>query len=275
MAPTPMGRPPTGPMPTTVAVAIDSSPEALAAARFGARAAELRGLDLTLCHAVCPPATTESSAWLLERLQSQVRIPPTMAVTTVLDQLAPAVLLKEMEDDAALLVVGRRRSDRPEHSIAGSLAAQLVASVHTPLAVVPAGWTPAPWTSRPVLVALEMTAGGAAEILAFACEEASRMRAPLVATHLMAPNDSDDPQRSLRAVHALLAGWKQDYPDLAFGVDVVVGEPDRAIVEASGRAAALVVGGPRQSQRRRGWADSIARTGVRWAHCPIVVVPRS
>ena len=101
------------------------------------------------------------------------------------------------------------------------------------------------------------------------------MRAPVVATHLVAPNDFDDPQRSLRAVHELLAGWKQDYPDLAFGVDVLVGEPDRAIVEASRRAAALVVGGPRHSQRRRGWADSVARTGVRWAHCPIIVVPRS
>jgi nucleotide-binding universal stress UspA family protein len=264
-----------GPLPTTVAVGVDSSPEALAAARFGARAAHLRGLDLTLCHAVSPPATTESSAWLLERLQGQVRIPPTMTVTTVLDQLAPAVLMKEMEDRAALLVVGRRRADRPEHSILGSLAAQLVASVHTPLAVVPAGWTPAPWTSRPVLVALEMITG-VDEILAFACDEASRLQAPLVVTHVVAPNDLVDPSASLRAVHELLAGWKQDYPDLAFGVDVVVGEPDRAIIEASRRAAVLVVGGPRHPQRRRrGWADSVARTGVRWAHCPIIVVPRS
>jgi nucleotide-binding universal stress UspA family protein len=75
-------------------------------------------------------------------------------------------------------------------------------------------------------------------------------------------------------VHELLAGWKQDYPDLTFGVDVVVGEPDRAIVEASRRASLLVVGGPRHPQRRRGWTDSVARTAVRWAHCPIVVVPR-
>jgi nucleotide-binding universal stress UspA family protein len=261
------------PRPSTVAVGVDSSPEALAAARFGVRAAELRGLDLTLCHAVSPPATTESSAWLLERLQAQLRIPPTMVVSTVLDQLAPAVLLKEVEDTAAMIVVGRRRADRPEHSILGSLAAQLVASVHTPLAVVPAGWTAPPWTSRPVLVAIDATTD-ADEVLAFACQEASRVQAPLVATHVVAPADLADPSLSLRTVHELLAGWKQDYPDLTFGVDVVVGEPDRAIVEASRRASLLVVGGPRHPQRRRGWTDSVARTAVRWAHCPIVVVPR-
>lgn len=259
--------------PSTIAVGVDSSPEALAAARFGVRAAELRGLDLTLCHAVSPPATTESSGWLLERLQTQLRIPPAMVVSTVLDQLAPAVLLKEVEDTAAMIVVGRRRADRPEHSILGSLAAQLVASVHTPLAVVPAGWTAPPWTSRPVLVAIDATTD-ADEVLAFACQEASRVQAPLVATHVVAPADLADPSLSLRTVHELLAGWKQDYPDLTFGVDVLVGEPDRAIVEASWRASLLVVGGPRHPQRRRGWTDSVARTAVRWAHCPIVVVPR-
>lgn len=260
--------------PTMIAVGVDSSPEGLAAARFGVKEAELRGLDLTLCHAVCPPATTESSAWLLQRLQSQLRIPPSMVVTTVLDQLAPAVLLKEVEDSAAMLVVGRRRPDRPEHSIMGSLAAQLVASVHTPLAVVPAGWTSPPWTSRPVLVALDVTTD-ADEVLAFACEEAMRLQAPLVATHVVAPADSSDPNLSLRSVHELLAGWKQDYPDLSFAVDALVGEPDRAVIEASRRASLLVVGGPRHPQRRRGWTDSVARTAVRWAHCPMVVVPRA
>lgn len=257
---------------TMIAVGVDSSLEALAAARFGVRAAEQRGLDLTLCHSVCPPATAESSASLLARLQGQLRVPPTMTVTTVLDQLAPAVLLKEMEDSAAMLVVGRRRADRPEHSILGSLAAQLVASVHTPLAVVPAGWSPAPWTSRPVLVALDATSD-AEDALAFACEEATRLQAPLVATHVVPPADLKDPASSIRAVHEVLAGPKQDYPDLTFGVDLLVGEPDGTIVEASRRACLLVVGGPRQPQRRRGWADSVARTAVRWSQCPVVVVP--
>lgn len=261
------------PRPTTIVVGVDSSPEALAAARFGVQAAELRGLDLTLCHAVCPPATPESSTWLLERLQSQLRIPPTMVVHPVLDQLAPAVLLKEVEDSAAMLVVGRRREDRPEHSILGSLAAQLVASVHTPLAVVPAGWAPGPWTSRPVLVAVDATTD-AEEVLAFACEEAARLHAPLVATHVIAPADVADPGLTLRAVNEVLAGWKQDYPDVTFGVDIVVGEPERAILEASHRASLLVVGGPRHPRRLRGWTDSVARTAVRWSHCPIVVVPR-
>lgn len=258
---------------TMVAVGVDSSAEALAAARYGVRAAELRGLDLTLCHAVTPPATTESSAGLLRRLQSQLRVPPTMRVSTVVDQLAPAVLLKEVEDEAALLVVGHRRIDRPEHSILGSLAAQLVASVHRPLAVVPAGWTPPPWTTRPVLVALDATTV-AEEVLAFACEEATRLRAPVVATHVVPPSEIADPQASVRTVTELLAGWKQDYPDLDFAVDLLVGEPDRAIVEASRRASLLVVGGPRHPERRRGWTDSVARTAVRWSVCPIVVVPR-
>lgn len=258
---------------TTIAVGVDSSPEALAAARFGVREAELRGLDLRLCHAVCPPATTESSAWLVERLQSQLRIPPTMVVTRLLDQLAPAVLLKEVEDSAALLVVGRRRSDRPEHSILGSLAAQLVASVSTPLAVVPAGWTSPPWTSRPVLVALDAV-DDADEVLAYACEAAARWQAPLVAAHVITPAELGDPERSRRAVHEVLAGWKQDYPDLSFDVDLLVGEPDRTIVEASRQASQLVVGGPRHPRRPRGWTDSVARTAVRWAHCPLVVVPR-
>lgn len=262
------------PRPSTVAVGVDYSPEALAAARFGVRAAMLRGLELTLCHAVSPPATLESSARLLQRLQAQLRIPPSLIVTTVVDQLAPAVLLKEVEDAAALLVVGRRRSDRPEHSILGSLAAQLVASVHKPLAVVPAGWTPTSWTSRPVLVALD-TPTDADEVLAFACEEALRLQTALVAIHVVSPAELIDPDASLRAMHELLAGWKQDYPDLTFGVDLGVGEPDRVIVEASRCASVLVVGGPRHPRRPRGWTESVARTGVRWSHCPIVVVPRN
>lgn len=259
--------------PTTIAVGVDSSPEALAAARFGARAAELRGFSLTLCHAVCPPATTESSAWLLERLRRRLEIPPTMPVTTVLDQLGPAVLLKEMEESAAMLVVGRRRSDRPEHSILGSLAAQLVASVHTPLAVVPAGWIPSPWTSRPVVVTLDALTE-ADEILAFACAEASRWHAPLVAIDVLPPSNRADSRPTTRAIEKLLAGWKHRHPELGFRVEMLTGEPDRAVVEASRRASVLVVGGPRHPQRRRGWTDSVARTAVRWAHCPVVVVPR-
>jgi nucleotide-binding universal stress UspA family protein len=260
--------------PTMIAVGVDSSPEALAAARFGVETAELYGLDLLLCHAVCPPATTASSAWLLDRVQSRLRIPPTMVVRTRRDQLAPAVLLKELEDDAAMVVVGHRRVDRPEHSILGSLAAQLVASVRRPLAVVPAGWESTPWTSRPVVVALDVTTD-ADEVLTFACPEAARLQAALVVTHVVAPADLDEANLSLRAVHELLAGWKQDYPDLTFNVDLLVGEPDRAIIETSRRARLLVVGGPRHPRRRFGWTDSVARTGVRWAHCPIVVVPRS
>ncbi|MFT4167028.1 MAG: universal stress protein [Microlunatus sp.] len=260
--------------PQTIAVGVDSSPESLAAARFGAKAAELRGLSLTLCHAVCPPATTASSAWQLARVQSQLRIAPSVVVHTVLDQLAPAVLLKEVGDDAAMLVVGRRRTDRPEHSILGSLAAQLVASVHRPLVVVPAGWTPPPWTTRPVIVALDATTD-ADEVLAYACEEATRWQAPLVATHVVGPSTVGEPELSRRALHELLAGWKQDYPDLTIDVDVLTGEPDNAIIEASRRASQLVVGSPRHPQRRRGWTDSVSRTAVRWTHCPLVVVPRN
>lgn len=259
--------------PTTIAVGVDSSPEALAAARFGAKAAELRGLDLTLCHAVCPPATATSSAWLLDRLQSRLQIPPSMPVTTVLDQLAPAVLLKEMEETAAMLVVGRRRSDRPEHSILGSLAAQLVASVHTPLAVVPAGWSPSPWTSRPVVAALDAVAE-ADEVLAFACAEATRWQAPEVAVDVLASTDPTESSPSPRVVHKLLARWRQQHPELGFTVEMLSGEPGHAIVEASRRASLLVLGGPRHPQRRRGWTDSVARTAVRWAYCPVVVVPR-
>jgi hypothetical protein len=47
------------------------------------------------------------------------------------------------------------------------------------------------------------------------------------------------------------------------------------IVEASRCASVVVVGGPRHPRRPRGWTDSVARTGVRWSHCPIVVVPRN
>lgn len=262
------------PRPSTVVVGVDYSPEALAAARFGVREAELRGLSLTLCHAACPPATTESSARLLQRLQRQLRIPPTLVVNTLVDHVAPAVMLKEVEDAAAMLVVGRRRSDRPEHSILGSLAAQLVASVRRPLAVVPAGWTPTSWTSRPVLAALD-TPADADEVLEFACEEALRLQTSLVALHVIPPGDLPDADATVRAVHELLAGWKQDYPDLEFSVDLGVGEPDRVIVEASRSANVLVVGGPRHPRRPRGWTDSVARTGVRWSHCPLVVIPRN
>lgn len=261
--------------PTMIAVGVDSSAEALAAARFGARAADLRGLDLLLCHAVSPPATTESSAWLIERLQRQLRIPPTMVVSTLLDQLSPAVLLKEVEDTAAMLVVGHRRLDRPEHSILGSLAAQLVASVHRPLAVVPAGWASRPWTSRPVLVAIDPTTDPA-EMLTFACEEASRQQAPLVAAYALPAGIRPRGIELARlAMQEALAGSKQDYPDLSIEVELLTGEPEHAVVEASRRAGQLVLGGPRHPSRRRGWSDSVARTAVRWAHCPVVVVPRS
>ena len=260
--------------PTMIAVGVDSSPEALAAARFGARAAELRGLDLLLCHAVSPPATTESSAWLIERLQGQLRVPPTMVVSTLLDQLSPAVLLKEVEDAAAMLVVGHRRLDRPEHSILGGLAAQLVASVHRPLAVVPAGWVPRPWTSRPVLVAVDPTTE-APEVLTFACEEAVRLQAPLVAAYALPAGRRRDADLALLAVQEALAGSKQDHPDLSIAVELLTGAPEHAVVEASRQAGQLVLGGPRHPRRPGGWSGSVARTAVRWAHCPVVVVPRA
>ncbi|MDN5763222.1 MAG: universal stress protein [Microlunatus sp.] len=259
--------------PSMIAVGVDSSAEALAAARFGTQAAELRGLNLLLAHAVCPPATAESSAWLIERLRSQLRIPPTMEVNTVLDHHSPAALLKEVEVSAAMLVVGRRRVDRPEHSILGSLAAQLVASASRPLAVVPAGWTAMAWTTRPVLVAVDPTVD-VADLLRFAFAEASRLEAPLLAVYAVPASSRKDPAVSLRAVEeALAASGRQEYPALSVAIELLVGEPDGVVVAASRRAVELVVGGPRDPHRRRGWTDSVARTAVRWANCPVVVVP--
>lgn len=243
-----------------VVVGADDTPTSYIAVDHAAIEAELRGWDLRIVH-VLPPSGRhgpgyDSGAVLLERLTDRVHAhSSTVAVTSRLAVGVASALLLSDAQAADLVVVGHRHGAAA--TAFGISVGDRVAAGHrgTVLVVRVPGWPPGPeFARRPIVVGVDHAPSPA---VAFAMEEARARGCDVV------------------MVHAGAAAEKADRFDIVGGVHVqhhnVPGDPATALVDASGTAAALVVG-------RSGIAGlpgslgSVSRALVQRAHCPVFLV---
>lgn len=216
--------------------------------------------------------------------QRAARVAPDLRITTATEVDDPAAMLVAASRDASMVVIDGGRLGQAGAVLLGATAHKVVTHASCPVMVVPlsADWS----TEGPVVVGVDAHEHSAAAV-AFAFAEASRRGAPLQAVHtwwwdeanasLAGAGGAADPAQVVEShrlvVAEMLAGWREEHPDVEVTVTLVRGRAGTALVQESRTAQLLVVG-------RRGLGGfpglllgSVGSHVVHHAHCPVVVVP--
>lgn len=246
-----------------VMVGVDETPTSYLAVDHAAIEAELRGWDLRLVHVRHPgpvhQADPDAAARLLERLTERVHAcSPSVAVTSGIRVGTAGSQLLADAYNANLVVVGHRHG--PTGTAFGLSVADRVAAHHTgPVLVVRVpGWPPGPdFGRRPIVVGADGSATTSAAIR-FSLEEARVRGCDLVMLHAGAG--------------VVPADRVEDIDGVTVHHRSVGDDPATALVEASGQAAAVVVGRRGAGGFPAAMLGSVSRSLVQRAHCPVFLV---
>jgi nucleotide-binding universal stress UspA family protein len=240
-----------------VLVGVDDSPISYTAVDHAAIEAELRGWDLRMLHVRgARQSAQDAGAGLLERLTERVRAcAPSVAVTSrILTGSAASRLLVEGRH-AGLVVVGHRHGTAS--SVFGASVGERVAVDHDGVVMVVRvpGWPPGPgFAARPIVVGVD---GDDSAAVGFGHGEAKLRGSELVLLHA---------GRTPRVERV------DDLGGVRMRRRFVAGEPADALIDASTRAAALVVGRHGPGGPPAGLLGSVSRAVVQHAHCPVFLV---
>ncbi|MFJ4483786.1 universal stress protein [Streptomyces longwoodensis] len=296
-----------------VIAGVDGSPESLAAAEWAAREALRRDRPLRLVHvrdrhprghsgepanAAQRQPAPRALRQAVERMRSVV--PDVLVTGEHVDGPATGALLKAAER-ADLLVLGSRGLSGFTGFLVGSVAQGVVARATRPVVLVrkgeeaedehvpAAGGAPSIRTGYlDVVLGIDL-ADACDEVIGFAFEEARSRRARLRVVSAWQPPSStslgpgdialvDDPERAEEwqgFLHAVLAVWRDKYPESEVLETVVEGKASTALIRAASAASLLVVG------RRLPERPTVPRIGpvthapVHHVGCPLAVVPHA
>lgn len=277
-----------------IVVGVDGSPASDHAVVWAARDAALRGVELTLVHAL-PGAM--SPVWLdvalpqdywdyqdqlgQDVLDAAQRVAveaagahPLHIVTKAVPGHAVATLI-EYSRRADLVVVGSRGLSKWGRRLLGSVSSSLAHHAHGPVAVIPQNERP---PTAPVVVGVD---GSPASELAteIAFDEASRRGVELVVLHTWTDLNFEFPavkwedlsSEAERALAEQLAGWGERYPDVAVRRVVMPDEPARQLLAQAETAQLVVVG----NRGRGGFAGmllgSVSSAVVHSSTAPVIV----
>lgn len=274
-----------------VVVGVDNGQSAGRAVEEAAAQAHRWGRPLRVMHATGLTIVPWTDEHLLrvaahtERCrQRALHVQPGLTISATTEVADPAAMLVQASRDAAMVVVDGGRLGQAEAVLLGSIADKVMAHAACPVMVVPLAADRS--ATGPVVVGVDAHPHSAAAV-AFAFAEAQRRQAPLVAEHSwwwdeanvsLARLDPDEERERIIESHRLvvaemLAGYRDEYPDVKVTESIVHGLAGTSLVQASRGAQLLVVG-------RRGLGGfpglllgSVSRHVVHHAHCPVVVVP--
>ena len=282
-----------------IVVGYDGSESAEHAAAWAAAEAHSRGRGLVLAHAVLPPVTTGGlgvglppSLDLLEQLETQAKTQlesvaagyPSIDCTCVVAVGAPSAVLLEASESAELVVIGSRGRGGFAGLLLGSVGAQVAAHAECPVVVIR---NVAAEGAAGVVVGIDGSPAAEAA-LAFAFDVASRRGWPVIAVHawdvpaydlLIVPNGpvpvplSDVADDEIRLTAEVLAGFREDYPDVEVEEQLVRSPAVKALVKASSKAALVVVGTHGHGPTMGALLGSVSNGLLHKAKVPVVVVP--
>ncbi|MEN3533627.1 universal stress protein [Microbispora sp. ZYX-F-249] len=276
-----------------VIVATDGSPAATAAVEWAAGDAARKGLPLRVVHAVdrlpyelarYPVPTDDQLTWagrrVLEETEQAVReTHPALRVTTALLEGEPVKVLRREAAHGAEIVIGSRGHGGFAGMLLGSVSTHLAGQVPVPLVVV------RPESSAPHgLIVVGLDGSDEAEAaLTYAFEEARLRSCRLLGlyawqlpVHAYAPEiayDIDEVRQAQEQhVAAVLATYRQRYPDVDAEMRAVCGHPVPVLVEAGEKADLLVVGSRGHGAIGSVVLGSVSRAVLHHARCPVAVV---
>jgi nucleotide-binding universal stress UspA family protein len=262
----------------TVVAGIDGRPATLRAALWAAREADRRGVPLLLVAAADAGGASRTAQADLDQarrvVSSLVEVPTGEVILG--GPAGPA--LATVSHGAELLVLGARTPDGRTDESVGEPTAHLLTRAECPVVVVPAAWDPERRHEGEVVVAADPADPHAAARgpVALATEVAARWGVPLLAVVVL-PREPGHREvaRGRRLLDGILG-------DVEAGrcvpvIDEVVrhGDPARALLDLVGPPSGLLVLGARGAAEPAPSADAgpTCRQVVRWARCPVGVVP--
>ncbi|AGL17141.1 universal stress protein [Actinoplanes sp. N902-109] len=246
-----------------VVVGVEEGPSSYPAVDQAAVEAALRGWKLRLVHvqragAGRHPEPTAGSR-LLERLEERVHAcSPAVPVSTRLVSGPAVPTLLDEARDATLLVVGHQHGAAAV--LGGAGVGDRVAAQHNgPVLVVRVpGWPPGPDPARRPVVAGVAAVRRSTAAAGFALAEARARGCDLILLHAernALPGDRTETVDGVRIRHRALPA-----------------DPAQALIEASGRAAAVVVGRHGPTSLPGALLGPVSRAMVRGALCPVFLV---
>lgn len=284
-----------------IVVGFDGSDASQAAVRWAAAEARARGRGVTIVHALLPPVTTGGlgvglppNLDVIEDMEAAAR----REVEQVADGLravgleadgvvrigAPSSVMLEASEDADMVVIGSRGRGGFAGLLLGSVGAQVAAHSGCPV-VVTRGT--APQDAARVVVGIDGSPA-AESALAFAFDAASRHGWSVQAVHawdvpaydlLIVPNGpvpvplADVADDEVRLTAEVLAGFRDDYPDVDVVESLVRAPAVQALLDAAADASLLVVGTHGHGPAMGALLGSVSNGLLHKARIPVVVVP--
>ncbi|BBN48057.1 universal stress protein [Mycobacterium avium] len=282
-----------------ILVCVDGSAASDAAVAWAAREAAMRGLPITVIHAVAPVVVgwpvgqlyADMPAWQQEgaqRVIDQARkivianqgggTPSEMRTEIIYSAVTPTLI--DASRDAWMIVAGSQGLGALGRLLLGSVTAALLAHAHCPVAVVHTDDHAARAADAPVLVGTDGSPASEAAI-ALAFDEAARRGVGVVALHawsdvgvfpILGMDWRDSEAKGKELLAERLAGWQEQYPDVHVKRLVVCDKPSRWLVAEAERAQLVVVG----SHGRGGFPGmllgSVSSHVAQSATAPVIVV---
>lgn len=223
----------------------------------------------------------------LEELATAVRAThPGLQVSCVLERTDAEEALVTASEGARAVVLGSRGLSAFSTLLAGSTTMHVASHAHCSVIAVPEEVAGGPGAGHQVVVGVDGSELSEAAV-AFAFQEASDTRSPLVAVHAwldpvltaglgQAIAPLDDPA-AVTAEHELLlaeslAGWSEKYPDVRVTRRVVRGHPVQALMDSADGARMLVVGSRGHGTVRSLLLGSVGHGLLHLGRCPVAVV---
>ena len=271
-----------------VIVGADGSRESLRAVEWAAREAALRGTSLRIV-AVPPlprrmtvtPATPGTVADVVEQSMSEALAAaaqqaaaqqPSLTIETHLVAGAPAEVLTDAAEDAALLVLGSRGAGGFSALILGSVTRYVATHASAPVVVAREEATSA---QREIVVGVRDPAQSEAA-LGFGFEEAALRHARLLAVHAWSspvPGHTEAPAEETSRLESAVAAWREKFPEVETRWEMVHAHPGRVLAGSSASADLVVLGRHATGGSLSRGVRSVTHAVLGHAHGPVASVP--
>lgn len=276
-----------------VVVGVDGGEIGLLAAEWAADEAARRGVPVHLVHAMgagfgeLPPPSEQLSRMqagareILDRGVARIGSRAGLRVSSEVLDVAPYPALQDASAGAGLTVVGAVGHGRLHDAVLGSVSLHLSHHAASDVVVVREQADPG---ARRVVVGVDGSAGGE-RALRLAFDAALRRGVPLTALHCWTEHrhtnlavgardvgagvDAHD-----RILHEAIDPWTRKYPAVEVDGQLAAVRAAEALVEASARAALVVVGARGSGGFAGLHAGAVAQAVLHHARCPVAVARR-